>query len=229
MAALATAGLRGLIAGPGPPPDPCSPPPHCSPETHKPHAHAPVCRRGRGRGPAPFPAQTLSRPLPSPRTERRTRAHRKHPVLSDRRGPRPDAGRTAGRGSPRCLRPPAPCPALETGVLPPDRPHPDPFIKRRGDSTFRWTRPAAGAPWPGAAVQSRVRGRGGRRPRESCARIKGAAGSGDRCGRVSASRAPCSRLPPRRACAAAGRAPAGCTAWAARSTSRLRGRSQGGA
>lgn len=41
---------------------------------------------------------------------------------------------------------PAPCLALETGVLPPDRPHPDPFIKRR-DSTFRWTHLAAGAPW----------------------------------------------------------------------------------
>lgn len=194
-----------------------TPRPHCSPRKHTSHARAPVCRRGRtGARPPPFPAALPLRqnwlPEPDGGTERQTRARRRPPPVSSgrhcpRRGARP-------RPRPQCRR------------LAP-RPNPTPFIKRRGDSTFRRTRPMGRARWPGPAVQSRERGRGGRRPRESCMRLRGAAGLGGRCDRVSASRAPCSRPPPRRACAAAGPAPAGCTAWAARSTSRLRGGGRG--
>lgn len=215
-------GSGALLLGRGPPQTPAPRPPIAARRPTSPMHMLPCADVGAAWS-GPLPCPDLPASLPSPRTERRTREHRKHPVLSFRRGPKPGAGRTAGCRSLRCPKPPRPAQFWRPGSCPQTGPTRDPFIKRRGDSTFRWTRPAAWAPWPGAAVQSRVRGCGGRRPRESCARIKGAAGSGARCGRVSASRAPCSRPPPRRACAAAGRAPAGCTAWAARSTSRLWG------
>lgn len=137
-----------LLLGRGLPQTPAPHPPLWPADAHAPCTCSRVQTSVRPRsGPLPCPDHLPSSPLPE---RGRTRAHRKQPVLSNGRGPRPGAGWATGRGAPPAA--PSPCalpsPTLETSVLPPDRPHPKPFIKRRGDSTFRWTRPAAGAPWP---------------------------------------------------------------------------------
>lgn len=132
-----------LLLGWGLPQTPAPHPPLWPADAHAPCTCSRVQTWVRPRsGPLPCPDH-----LPASPPRGGTRAHRKQPVLSNGRGPgQAQAGLQDVEPPPPQAS--APCPALETGILPPGRPHPDPFIKRRGDSTFRWTRPAAGAPWP---------------------------------------------------------------------------------
>ena len=76
-------------------------------------------------GRVPLQQRWLQLREPDTWTERQTQAHRRPPASSGRRGPRLG---TRPRLRPRYRRP---------------RPTPTPFIKRRGDSTFRRTRPTA--------------------------------------------------------------------------------------